>query len=255
VTAIALASSACRPGTEVRASDRVELVRVPDAGIQPQTVTDRQGTIHLVYLKGKPAACDVFYRRLAGGEWSAPLRVNTAPGSAVAAGTIRGAHLALGRDSRPHVVWAGPSGHPLGGMPLLYSRLSDGGSAFEPQRNLMGRLIELDGGPSVAADARGRVFVAWHAAHRKGAGEAGRRVWIARSVDDGKTFAGEAAVDPEPMGACPCCSVKAFSDARGGLHVLYRIAAGKTDRGMFLLSSPDGERFGSRRLDRWDVDT
>ena len=33
---------------------------------------------------------------------------------------------------------------------------------FEPQRNLMQETFALDGGGSVAADAEGNVYVAWH---------------------------------------------------------------------------------------------
>ena len=40
--------------------------------------------------------------------------------------------------------------------------LSDEGSAFEPQRNVMQFAEGLDGGGSVAADVQGNVYVAWH---------------------------------------------------------------------------------------------
>ena len=87
----------------------VHLQRAPAGALQPQAVMDAQGTLHLVYLKGDPKACDVFYsRRVRGAEGFTPaLRVNSQPGSAVAVGTIRGAQLALGKGGRVHVVWNG----------------------------------------------------------------------------------------------------------------------------------------------------
>ena len=77
---------------------------------------------------------------------------------------------------------------------MLYSRLDDTGKAFEPQRNLMTQTYQLDGGGTVAADDQGNVYVAWHGPRfdpnaTAPPGEANRQVWLARSTDDGKTFA------------------------------------------------------------------
>src|SRR5690349_2835117 len=87
----------------------IELVKTPNGGIQPQAAIDGRGMIHLVYLKGDPSAADVYYVHRGPGKesWSAPVRVNSIPGSAIAVGTIRGAQIALGRNGRVHVVWNG----------------------------------------------------------------------------------------------------------------------------------------------------
>src|SRR5262249_55744364 len=131
-----------------------------------------------------------------GKSFSSALRVNSQSGGAVAAGTIRGAQLALGKAGLGHVAWNGsmearPEG-PLNpdsgkhGMPMLYARLNESRSAFEPQRNLMLHSFGLDGGGSVAADRAGTVYVAWHGigeTEASGSGKEGegrRRVWIAR---------------------------------------------------------------------------
>src|SRR5437762_10013328 len=76
----------------------VHLIRTPDGGIQPQAVVDPHGTVHLVYLKGDPGGCDVFYvcRRRGQASFSQPIRVNSQPGSAIAIGPVRGAQLAVG---------------------------------------------------------------------------------------------------------------------------------------------------------------
>src|SRR5437016_3895071 len=88
---------------------RVEVVATPDGGIQPQAVVGAKGALHLIYFKGDPAAGDLFYVRRDPGSsgFSAPVRVNSQPGSAIAIGTIRGGQLALGRSGRVHVVWNG----------------------------------------------------------------------------------------------------------------------------------------------------
>src|SRR3954453_22125208 len=86
---------------------RVNLVRTPTHGLQPQAVVDERGTLHLIYLAGEPSASDVFYVRRDAGkkEFSPPLRVNSQPGSAIAPGTIRGAQIAIGKNGRVHVAW------------------------------------------------------------------------------------------------------------------------------------------------------
>lgn len=243
------------------AGNRVEVLKTPNGGIQPQGATDSRGNLHLVYFKGEPRAGDLFYQRRASGqtEWSAPVRVNSEPASAVAMGTIRGGHLAVGKGNRVHVVWFGASkssGSHGGGAPLLYTRLNEAGTAFEPQRNLMQFTTMLDGGGSIGADPSGNVYVAWHAGNGKSEGEGNRRLWIARSKDEGKTFSREASAWSEPTGACACCSTKAFADRKGTVFVLYRSAAAKVNRDIYLLSSTDqGATFRGAAVDQWKVDT
>ena len=86
---------------------QVTLARLPEGAMQPQVVV-KDGVFHLAYLKGDPKASDVFYARSDDGQkWNAPLRVNSQAGSAIAMGTIRGAHLAVGRNGRVFVAWNG----------------------------------------------------------------------------------------------------------------------------------------------------
>ncbi len=227
------------------AQPSVTIYRIPDGAVQPQASVDQAGIAHLIYLKGDPAHCDIFYIHSAddGATWSHPLRVNSQPGSAIAIGTVRGAHLAMGRSSRPHVAWMGSTDAlPKADnkfAPMLYTRLNDDGTGFEPQRNLIAQHPGLDGGGSIAADETGNVYVGWHAPTAQGGDEQTRRVWIARSTDDGKTFATEIPVSDPSTGACGCCGMRmAFAD--GKLFVLYRSAAQMIHRGMYLLEiSPD----------------
>ncbi len=244
-------------------SGNVTLIRTPDGGIQPQAAVDNKGVVHLIYFQGSPEAGDIFYVRKNAGEdrFSQPLQVNHHPGSAIAIGAVRGAHIAVGKNSRVHVAWTGskqaePRG-PSGATPMIYTRLNDQRTAFEPERNILQFAVGVDGGGSVAADASGHVYVAWHAG-ADAKGEANRRVWVARSSDEGKTFSREAPAYAEPTGACGCCGMRAFASGRGkggsSVYMLYRSATDQVNRDMYLLASHDaGKKFRGERIHPWKI--
>ncbi|MCZ6598173.1 MAG: hypothetical protein O7B99_11090 [Planctomycetota bacterium] len=256
-TACLLGALTCLTDAQEREpQQRVVLLRVPDEGIQPQVAVDGAGVVHLIYFRGAPKGGDVHYVRSEDGgtSFSAPLSVNSTAGSVVAVGTMRGAQLALGAEGRVHVAWMGSQrAAPVPGTdarPMLYARLNDEGTGFEPERNVIHEEIGLDGGGSIAADARGNVWVVWHAGE---SGEAERRVWVARSADGGATFGPEYAAGDEPTGACGCCGMRAFATG-DDLFVLYRSATGMTKRDTILLRSSDGGRsFRGNRIDPWRV--
>lgn len=253
-------------------AQRLRVIRVPNGGIQPEVAVDSTGMVQIVYFKGEPGHGDLFYVHSKdwGTTFSAPMRVNSEPGTAVATGTIRGAHLALGKNGRVHVAWNGstqsslrgpripemPSASPYNGLPMLYTRLNDAGTAFERERNLMKVTFGLDGGGSVAADGLGNVYVAWHG-KRSGdrEGEGGRQVWIARSRDGGRDFSPEYQAYNEPTGACGCCGLSIFAGGNGTVYVLYRTATEMVHRDVYLLVSRDaGETFTGRRVDKWNIE-
>jgi hypothetical protein len=246
-------------GREQKNAGAVTVLRTPDGGIQPQAAIDAQGTIHLIYFKGDPAAGDLFYvrRRPGTDAFTEPIRVNSQPASAIAIGTIRGGQIALGKGGRVHVAWNGSRSAlprpPAGGSPMLYALSDPGASAFEPQRNLMTKTTDLDGGGTLAADQEGHVYVAWHGrtedARRD---ETGRRMWLARSADEGATFEPESAAVDFETGACGCCGTRSMADRRGNLYLMYRAATAGVERDMYLLSSHDhGARFQARSLGPW----
>lgn len=241
------------------ASGKVTLSRAPNKGIQPQTMVDAKGVVHTIYFAGEPGGGDIFYVRSSDGEkFSRPLRVNSHPNSAIAIGNIRGAHLALGKSSRVHVAWMGsdkaePRG-PSKAAPMLYARLNDAGTAFEPQRNIIQKAYGLDGGASVAADEVGNVYATWHAPEPKTRGEDNRCVWVAHSTDEGKTFAQEKRANPNATGACGCCGMRGFADKKGTLYVLYRSASQVVHRDIYLLVSTDkGSSFRGEKVHPWEV--
>jgi hypothetical protein len=247
-------------------SVEISVVRVPNSGIQPQAAMDGFSALHLLYYLGDPMHGNLFYvkSRDAGVTWSSPLRVNSEAGTAIAAGTIRGGQIAIGKNGRVHVAWngspkAGSQGplNPQSGRqesPMLYSRLNNAHTAFEPERSLMTRTFELDGGGTVAADSAGNVYVSWHGKARGAKeGEAGRQVWVAESHDGGKTFAAEHPAWNQSTGACGCCGMAMFADTKGAVRALYRSATESVHRDIYLLTSLDHARsFEGRKLHPWE---
>lgn len=250
-------------GVLTGSASNITVMRTPDGGIQPQVAVDSEGMAHLIYYKGGDGAGDVLYARQKPDDenFSEPIKVNSRPGSAIAAGTIRGAQLAIGKNNRVHVIWNGGSGAEkvkLDGKeitPLVYTRLNDAGTAFEPERNLITYAAGLDGGSSIAADPMGNVYAFWHG-RAPGAveGEEGRAVFVARSMDEGKSFRPEVPATSEKTGACGCCGMKAFADTTGAVYVLYRGALNMTDRAEVLLASPKpASPFKVLNKHRWEV--
>ena len=149
-------------------------------------------------------------------------------------------------------------------IPMLYTRLNDAGDAFEPQRNVVQSHPGLDGGGSVAADRKGNVYLVWHApedtsggdsGHKHGdGGEEDRRVWVARSRDDGKTFETERAAITKRTGVCACCGLNVIASDDGRVLITFRSATATVNRDIHVLSSSDfGKTFAVAVVDPWKV--
>lgn len=112
-----MAFSSWAAETKSDSGERVRLLRVPEGGLQPQVVTDDRGDLHLIYYGGDAHHGNLFYVRSSdhGATFSPAIPVNR-PGSAIAAGTIRGAQLALGKAGRVHVAWNGSNEAQLKGL-------------------------------------------------------------------------------------------------------------------------------------------
>jgi hypothetical protein len=235
---------------------RVDIVALPDGGIQPQAVADARGTVHLLYFKGEPGGGDLYYVRRKTGDaaFSTPLRVNSDSGTAIATGSVRGGQIALGRNGWIHVAWNGSRPVERDGLKqtrMWYARLPPAGSALESQRAIGTQTKHLDGGGSVAADRTGRVYVVWHAAGIED-GETHRRIYVASSADDGGRFAPEKAFVNDG-GACGCCGLETLADSRGRLQILYRAAAGGVHRdAMWMTVGPTGAP-DPVRLQPWEL--
>jgi hypothetical protein len=239
-------------GPSLAAPPGVRTMRVPNNGVQPQVAVDRNGTIHLIYLTGDARASDINYVHAQVGRtitFGAPVRVNRHEGSALAIGTIRGPHLAVGRNGIVHVAWMGSAKAepkaPGKQAPMLYTRLRPDGT-FEPERNVVTKYVGLDGGGTIAADESGNVYLAWHAPATPKGGEASRRVFVARSTDDGATFAPEEPVSDDSLGTCGCCGIALLAPPGGAVVGLFRTATQQVHRDTraFLFQGSLDRRWG-----------
>jgi hypothetical protein len=250
VAVVSVIVTGCRPRHVQAAS--VTVRRVPEGGLQPQVAATPDGAIHLVYFLGEPQRGDLFYARSGdrGATFSPRVRVNTTHGSAIATGAIRGAQIAVGTGGRVHVAWNASDG-----TGMLYARSNRERTAFEPQRNLERRTTGLDGGGGLTTGPAGTVYVAWHASEKDAApGETGRRVWVAKSEDEGRTFEIERSAWDEPTGACGCCGMGLSTDRRGNVYALYRSARELVHRDVYLLASADGGRsYRGTLLSPWET--
>lgn len=238
---------------------KIAWIRLPVGAMQPELASDRAGHLHAIWLSGPAGGSEVNYADLGveGRLSPPPLPVNSQAGSAIAMGTIRGARLALSARGTIHVIWNGSgtaSPRPAKSSPLLYARKLAGATGFEAQRNLIAATADLDGGGAVVADGSETVHVFWHAGDGQGqTREDRRRVFESVSRDDGKTFDTEHPVDPgDGTGVCGCCGLRAGTDSKGRVFVIYRGAKDLVHRGTQLLEpAADGTGFQRRLLQDW----
>ena len=147
---------------------RVEVVRTPAGGIQPQAVIDGERDDSSGLLQGRPRRRRPLLRSQQGG--ADPL-LAAHPGQQPERQRDCDRHDPR-RPARPGQGGPGPrrlervaEGPPPPsdqGAPMLYARSDLSRSTFEPRRNLMQRTFGLDGGGTVAADSAGTVYVGWH---------------------------------------------------------------------------------------------
>jgi hypothetical protein len=253
--AVAVFSTTGRAGAP---QPSVNLIRVPNSGIQPQIV-ERDGIVHLLYFTGDPAKGDLNYvtSRDYGKTFSTPIRVNSESGTAMATGNIRGGQMAVGANGVVHVAWIGSSAAlpraASNSGPVMYARLGDAKDRFEKSQHLNQASWGADGA-SIAADSQNDVFVFWHAQPPNGKDESNRRVWLAKSNNGGKSFADEKVAFDEPTGVCGCCGSKAFADRDDTVYLLFRAATEVVHRDMYLLSSVDrGQSFHGSDVAAWNI--
>ena len=236
-------------------ADPVTVMRIPDGGRMPQAAVARDGTTHLMYFRGAITGGDLLYvsRARDAAEWSSPIRINSEPRSAIGMGPMDGGDMALAVDApgggRLHAVWF--RNDPLC---ILYARSTEDDSGFEPQRVLVERGAEIiEARPSVTADGRGQVFIAWHGATFEKVDDAHRAVFLMTSRDGGDSFDPPIVISRPSEGACGCCSPETFA-ADDGVWVSYRAAGENVRRGQHLLRSTEtGSAFVDQLIQPWPI--
>lgn len=235
----------------------VTILKTPNGGIQPQAVL-RGREIHLIYYKGDPAAGDLEYVRSGdeGQTWTSAVAVNSIPRSAVALGNIRGGQIAIGPNGGIGVVWngSGEAAKAFGkkDSPLLFAEMPAGKKAFSKALDMMGGTHELDGGATVAIDAKNVTYVIWHATDQDGKGEVDRAVWVAAKDPGEAKFTGPQRLEIGNLGACGCCSMKALGTA-SGFDLLYRSATEMVNRDTWLIRRTATNAPTARRIDPWKL--
>jgi hypothetical protein len=232
-------------------ADAPVVVRTPHGGRVPEVVFDSRGVWHLTYgLEG-----DGYYAasRDGGKTFAEAVKLNRRAGT-VTVGGERGPKLALGKDGSIHAVWLG---HYQKGGGVWYARSTDGGRTFEPERNIQDAQAGSDS-PTVIADSE-NVLIFWLDA-RTGKDEnspTAHPILMARSTDDGATFAKNEIVKHDHPGlACACCRLEARLGAGGHVYLAFR-SGYQSIRDFYLLRGRKGENnFKSVRVsaDNWKLD-
>ncbi len=231
------------------ARGEVKVVRVPQGGEVPEVQVDGQGVLHMTYGRGLPG--NVFYVRSenCGKTFTAPVQMNRRADTAGTGGE-RGPKLALGKNGAIHVVWLG---YYKKGGGVYYTRSTDGGRTFAPERNLLDARTGCDNA-TLTADTEGNVVVLWTDGRLGEDAESpvASPIFMARSADNGRTFSRNIPVHHDyPGRACGCCRLEArmagddlYVAFRGGYHGI---------RDPYLLKGPKtGNDFKAVRVSRDD---
>jgi hypothetical protein len=202
----------------------VRILRVPEHGQVPDVALDAKGVLHLTYGLGAPGNGFYVQSRDLGKTFTKPLRLNHALDT-VTTGMERGPKLALGRDGMIHVLWHGF--YKKGGG-VWYTRSSNGGKTFEPERNLVHPNYGTDNA-AIAADGEGNVFALWTGGFPGVKPDpdspVASPIVLVRSADNGRRFSANELLrsdHPASGRACGCCRLTAQVGSDGNLYVAFR---------------------------------
>src|SRR5216117_1039701 len=97
-TLLALFNASC-----ASAAERVQVLATPGNGQVPDAEVGPDGTIHVAYVSRD----DAWYVKStdAGKTFSAPIRINSDPGTVHPPNMYRGPDIAIGKNGRVHVIW------------------------------------------------------------------------------------------------------------------------------------------------------
>jgi hypothetical protein len=218
-------------GHHAYAAERVKVIATPADGQVPDAEVDPGGTIHIAYVAGK----DAWYVKATddGKISSAPLRINSEPGTVHPPNMFRGPDLALGKDGRVHVIWyvsAYQRKLPKDEWGVFYSSRDPGKSEFAASRNLNHKPSD---NYSLAADEKGNVAVVWMAG----------KIVVSFSEDNGASFKDLSVPIADP---CECCASRALFTGNSVLAIAYREKENNM-RDMHLLRKQPGQSSFTRQ--------
>ena len=214
------------------AAERVQVIAIPGNGQVPDAEVDHDGMIHVAYVSRN----DAWYVKSsdAGKTFTAPIRINSEPGTVHPPNMYRGPDIAIGKNDRVHVVWyisAYQRKLPKDQWGVFYSYLDSGKNEFAPGRNLNHKPSD---NYSLAADEKGNVAVVWMSG----------KIYVSSSQDNGETFKDPLLVptaDP-----CECCASRALFSGNSVLSIAYREKANNM-RDMYLLRKQIAEATFTRQ--------
>ncbi len=198
--------------------------------IQPQLLTDAQGTTHLLYFKTynpQQTRGNLYYRTYKAdkGEWNKPIKVS-AVGFAKS-GIIAAAKMAVDNDGRVHVTW-----FEANTLKYLYTQSNTERTEFNAPKQIVKRFNEgVETGSNIAINGND-VTITWAAGSFDK--EYQRAVYRVTSTDGGKNFGAEEILSDQSLGACACCGfISRYADDT--LMLAYRTAVNNQGRHMQLL--------------------
>jgi hypothetical protein len=213
------------------------VMRLPDGARCPDAVAD-SGSVHVAYGDGQ----DAWYTK-----YGTDLRVRIdSDGGTVHAGGERGPKIAVG-DKAVYCAWQGDYRK---GPAVWFSRSTDGGKSFEPQRNLIqGKTPGLD---EIAISGSGSLVAVFWLDGRGGKdtdAPTTSTIWYSLSTDSGKTFGPNQHITSDAkVRACACCTFLAEVHKDGWATVIYRSGIGNVRDIWRLQGSVQSNQWRSTRL-------
>ena len=236
-----LASLVLAGYSAIFAAPNVTVANIAGDAAVPDAEIAKDGSIHVAYVAGE----DVFYiaSTNAGKTFTAPLRVNSEPGTAHPANMFRGPDVAIGKNGRIHVIWyvnAYQRKLPQDQWGVFYSHRDPGQTAFSKAVNLNHKPSD---NYSLAADEKGNVAVVWMAGG----------VFVNTSKDNGETFS--TAEQVEVADPCECCASRASYSPNGSLLISYRDKTANIRDMHLLVRAPGAATFTKEKISGtpWEV--
>ena len=216
---------------------------------------DRQNGAHVVWFDNRDGDYDIYFARESDRDegLTPAIRINDDKDNPVEADVFGGDEpdglagpafqtlpsLAVDRNGAIYVAW---QDYRRNQADIYFAKSTDGGKTFS--RNLrvnddIGRAGQLY--PSLAVDARGVLYLAWHD-FRKG----NQDIYFSRSIDGGHTFSRNIRVNDDP-GTDGQFNPSLAVDAQGTVYLAWHdLREGQADI-YFSASRDGGETFGPNR--------